>query len=212
MKMKVETKNLKLLKSNQGLISIDFLFGFLLSFAFLMIFFALAYSLTAVEVVQYIAFASSRSYMGADTSQAVQANNATSKATSLITKKFAVQLNKNYFEIGTKRGLITIRNDNSISYTKSGAAAEPEYFIGVQIPLTIHLLDFHIPFFGSTKATDAGSGFKTTVSSYLIREPSEKECRDFNDNRGAMLRALPPYSALTQDFTANIARVTDNGC
>ncbi len=208
--MKNSTANSSGIRSNRGLISIDFLFGFLMSFAFLMIFFALAYSLTIVEVVQYIAFASSRAYMGADINQSTQANNAKSKAASLIEGKFASFLGKSWFTLGTGRDYIKIRSTDMSLNSQGG----PEFFIGVEIPLTIHLLDFRIPFFGRTKATNAGQGFQTQVSSYLIREPTEKECLDFNSNRANLLinNTVSTGFGSISSFLGSYIRITDNGC
>ncbi len=196
--------------SNHGLISIDFLFGFLLSFAFLIVFFALAYSLTIVEVVQYIAFASSRTYMAADIDMNAQKANAQAKAESLIKGKFAQYMGPSWFAIGSGANLIkTIANDSSVN-----AKGGPEYFVGVQIPLTIRLLDFRIPFFGRTKATNAGEGFQTQVSSYLIREPTERECLEFNANRATLLMNSTPGAGFNSipNFLGSYARISDNGC
>lgn len=207
--MKTERKLFSGIRSNRGLISVDFLFGFLLSFAFLMVFFALAYSLTIVEIVQYVAFASSRTYIGADVDKLAQEKSAQLKATNLVGVKFASFMKKSWFEVGgsNKAILKIISSDMSL-----GADGNPQYRIGVQIPLTIHLLDFHIPFFGSTKTTDSGEGFKTMISSYLIREPTQNECLQFNDNRGNLLKTFPPYSALPDFISSSVRRISDNGC
>ncbi len=200
--MRPQIKNFRNLESNQGLISIDFLFGFLLSFAFLMVFFALAYSLTIVEVVQYIAFASSRTYMGADVSPGVQKTNAIDKATSLAgVNKFGGFVSQNWFKMGAVQ---VLQND----------ASGVEYFIGVQIPLTIKLLDFKIPFFGTTKTTNSGEGFQTVISSYLIREPTETECLSFNKNRAALLinTASDAHYGSLPNFAGSYVRISDNGC
>lgn len=199
-----QIKNFKALESNQGLISIDFLFGFLLSFAFLMVFFALAYSLTIVEVVQYIAFASSRTYMSADVSAAAQKTNAQAKATNLLGAKFGGYVSQNWFHVGSGTDPIKVQ-----AVDPSGGT---EFFIGVQIPLTIHLLDFRIPFFGSTKATNSGEGFQTVISSYLIREPTEQECLSFNANRATLLININPLYGTLPNFLGAYARITDNGC
>ena len=208
--MKIETKHFKGFRSNEGLISLDFLFGFLLSFAFLMVFFALAYSLTIVEVVQYVAFASSRTYMGADINEGAQEKSANAKATNLVTKKFSSFLNSDWFQVGNGPTILKIiKSDSGMD---SGTPPRPTYNIGVRIPLTIHLLDFRVPFFGRTKTTDAGNGFQTIVSSYLIREPTQDECLKFNDARGSLLKALAPYSNLTSFSPGSVIRITDNGC
>ncbi len=208
--LRIETKNFKGVRSSDGLISLDFLFGFLLSFAFLMVFFALAYSLTIVEVVQYVAFASSRTYMGADISESAQEISANAKAKSLVKKKFSSFLNADWFQVGSGQTIVKIlKNDMSFNTEPN---PQPNFNIGVQISLTIHLLDFRVPFFGRTKTTDAGDGFKTMISSYLIREPTQDECLKFNDARGTLLKALPPYSNLTSFSPGSVMRITDNGC
>lgn len=197
MKCMTKAKPKSSVKSNAGLITLDFLFGFLLSFAFLMIFFALAYSLTIVEVVQYIAFAGSRTFMAADINISAQKSNANAKVASLTTdaNKFAKNLNKNWFVVGK---LTTLESDKSAA----------EFNIGVQIPLTIKLLDFKVPFFGQTKVTNSGQGFDTQLSSYLIREPTEKECNDFNDARPLNMQTKAAYDPR---LFKNYYRISDNG-
>ncbi len=207
---KLRLQNSNLLQSNSGLISLDFLFGFLLSFAFIMIFFALAYSLTVVEIVQYVAFASSRTFMSADISTGTQTANAQAKAASLVENKLAKFLNQNWFTIGVGRNLIkVVVSDSSVN-----AKGSPEFFMGVEIPLTIRLLDFRIPFFGRTKTTNAGEGFKTQVSSYLIREPTQTECLAFNGNRATLLRNKTVNTGydMIPNFINSYVRISDNGC
>jgi uncharacterized membrane protein len=202
MKNVAQEKQVSLLRSNSGLISIDFIFGFLLSFAFLMIFFALAYSLTIVEVVQYIAFASSRTYMASDVSDVEQTTNAQAKANKLKAL-FLKHMDNSWFVMGSENGAV-------LQIAKTDPDAK-EFAIGVHIPLTLKLLDFKIPFFGSTKLTNPGQGFQTTLSSYLITEPTEKEINLFNDKRYEQIVKKAVDGHYDPALNSKVFRISDNG-
>lgn len=197
-----QAKALAILKSNSGLISIDFLFGFLLSFAFLMIFFALAYSLTIVEVVQYVAYASSRTYMASDANDSEQKKNALAKADNL--KALLIKhMDTAWFVMGAPNGPVL-----QISKTDPDPK---EFAIGVHIPLTLKLIDFKVPFFGSTKLTNPGQGFQTSLSSYLITEPTEKEINLFNDKCYEQIVKKAVDGHYDPALSSKVFRISDNG-
>ena len=56
-----------------------------------------------------------------------------------------------------------------------------DIFEGVWFSLVVKILDFHVPFLGSTG--DEESGFSTQVRAFLGREVTQKECQKFNQDR-----------------------------
>lgn len=173
-------------KSESGFMTIDFLFGLLLSIAFVMVFLALSYSLAVVEITQYASFSIARTYMASHSSTAAQNKQALKKYAQLQTSLSQI-FKSDLFGIGQPKFL-----------TSSGK----EYTTGVQIPIQLKMLNMNIPFFGSTSD---GTDFNSMITTYLIREPTEKECLDFNDNRAALIGA--------QSYPMKkYIRVSDNGC
>src|SRR5690606_38944278 len=119
-----------------------------------------------------------------------------------------------WFEVATPP-MVGKVSDVITPYTQP--AGSPNKFIGVATQFTARMLDFEIPFYGSTapEGDGTGSGFKTIIGSYLGRDPTTVECTAFISNRWKAIRRLPvsggaPYTTSTSD--TGYFMYADNGC
>lgn len=206
-----------MIRSQRGFILPDFIFAIILTSAMSVLLFSISYSLVVVEVTQYVSFATSRAHMAGNKDPEQQKEKARRKYESLVTGRgeIASLYSNGWFEVAKRDG-IDIRggataDGRTFSDDLAGGSDLPtrNWFIGVSVPLTIRLMNFRFPLLGRT-AEENEDGFKTRLNTMLIRDPSEKECRDFMDARGEFLRQLP--SAQVFYDPGAYVPLEDNGC
>lgn len=201
--------SLQMIGNERGIITLDFIFALTLAFGFSMVFFALSITLAMVEITQYVAFATARSYSGAHESQSQQVD--------LGHKKFDEIMNypvfKNFYGLDWIKISPPQLADFNDDYPQgSGGMPDSATFTGARIHFQAKILNFRVPFLGQT-ATDTKTGH-ADIAAYLIREVSTEECRErFNRVRYQRLKQInsggaTPYAATT----GNAIVVTDNGC
>ena len=203
------------MKNQRGMITVDFLFAFVLVMGFGAILFALSMTLTVAEVTQYITFAAARNYMAANITPVLQEQKALLKYRELLGNPNLVQLYTNgWFEVDANPAVGDISQYIS-GYQQPGTT--PNKFWGVGTTFIARMLEFQIPFYGSTNVNGDGRGssFSTFLGSYLGREITTVECLNFTSQRWNALRNIPvaggmaPYS-LAKDGGYKV--YDDNGC
>lgn len=202
-------------RRQQGFIVADFIFSMTLAAGMGILLFSLSYSLAVVEVTQYVSFSVARAQVGSNKSPDEQAKKAQDKYVQYASGKGAIGMlyQGDWFKLG-KTEKLDIRsgqtgNGKTFSEDLAGGADKRPWFIGVSFPLTIGLLKFKFPFLGDT-APDSDGGLATKINTMLIREPSERECKDFMEQRRSALKALPSGQ---QFFDTNAYfPMEDNGC
>lgn len=198
------TKKHILLKSEKATISVDFLFSFLIVMGLTYLILALSFTLSFIEVTQYITFSTARSYYASHKSKKEQLQQAENKYKQLV-NNLAWQhfFNKiSWFKIDPAEGII---KNNDAQYT-SQAQGQSEMFTGASTSFVSKLLAFNLPLIGSTEGDeDEERGFKTKISSFLGRAPTISECKEFQKRRNQLLKA---------DCTGctDIHIIADNGC
>lgn len=203
------------LKNEKGIITLDFLFAFTLVMGFSALFFALSLTLTVVEITQYITFAAARNFSASHINPQAQQALANAKFDELANHEvFETFYSNGWFEVATPP-MVGIMSDIVPAYQQP--ADKPDTFVGVATRFTARILDFEIPFYGSTAPDGDGSGdgFTTIIGSYLGRDPTAEECTSFVSNRWKAIRRLPvsgasPYTTSTTDN--NYYMYADNGC
>ncbi len=203
-------------QSEKGIITIDFLFAFVLVMGFAALMFSLALSLTVAEITQYITFASARNYQASHITASTQEQLAKEKFVQLTTNKvFGPLYSNGWFEISN------LPNVGDISQIfpeyQPANASDPNLFWGVNTIFIARMLDFRIPFYGSTTSDGDGSGdgFTTFIGSYLGREVTTNECINFSRLRWNFIRTLSSGGSVgyTSNTTENgYVTFTDNGC
>lgn len=195
-----------ILNSQKAMISVDFLFSFLIVMGLTYLILALALSLSFVELTQYISFSTARSYYAANKNQTLQRQQAEQKYRSLVAHDAWAHFFKklSWFKIDSADSVIKNRD----SYFNNQFEGQPELFTGASTKFTTKLLAFNIPFIGSTAPEeDEDPGFTTKISSYLGREPNAEECRNFNRERIKILKSLCRNCDNFKAFS-----IADNGC
>ena len=187
---------------------------------FVSLLFALTLTLSVVEVTQYITYASARNYYASHLSPGHQAQQANKKYQALTQNDvFGPLLQNGWFEVQETPSIGDAGQQIS-DYEQPGGANgyKKRLFSGVKTIFNAKMLDFQIPFFGSTTNMQTeSSGFKTTIGSYLGREPSIRECRsNFVEDRWRKIRqnlsvsGAAGYKTHTSD--SGYYPISDNGC
>jgi hypothetical protein len=201
--------------NQKGLITVDFLFALVLILGFASLMFVLSFSLSMASITQYITFAASRNYFAAHLDQDLQQARAKAKYQELIGNPVFKPLYANGWYLIDAEPRIGDHLQFKPEYEE--AAGGTNKFWGVGTSFTAKVLDFRIPFFGSTNPDGDGSGegFKTYIGSYLGREPTSAECIDFTAARWDAIRGLSvsggaAYSTGTS--ASGYFPMTDDGC
>lgn len=193
-----------ILKDEAGVLTLDFIFAFCLTFALSLILFALSFSLATFEITQYVTFAVARNYAAGHESEGFQKKLATDKF-NYLTKEDRVisSLYKGgWFTIDQAK--VMIGNMNA-DYNDAGYGK----FTGARLELNAKVLEFRAPMLGKTFEDE--DGFKSNFASFLVRAPSRDECvKNFTEKRYENILKLDPAYSGAQ--AKNAAVITDNGC
>lgn len=215
MKYQMPTHFRRKLNDQTGLIVADFVFSIVLASAMGIILFAMSYTLAVVEVTQYISYSVARAGMAGNKSPDEQEKKARAKYTQLITGKGAVGTlyGTAWFTAGGVDKLDVRQgptgNGAMFSNDLGGGSDKRNWFMGVSVPLTVGILKINLPLIGDT-APDSEDGLETSLNTMLIRDPSEKECKDFMEQRRQALKNLPSGAQFYEP--ASYIGVEDNGC
>lgn len=189
-----------LLKNEKGLLTLDFIFAFIIIFGFVGILFSFAMTFSIVEAVQYVSFASARNYFLAHLDEERQKERADEKYDELTTSQALSPFFSNgWFEVKKSSN----HNFNDVYEPGPGY----EVFVGVRVSFKAPILYKRVPLLGTTASNP--DGFIANVQSFLMREPTFKECRSFVSKRAESLKRL------NYNFPANRANeniMMDNGC
>lgn len=193
----------------RGFITLDFLFAFVLVMGLAGLLFSVTITLTTVEITQYMTYASARNYLVSHKSEDKQRELASEKFAQLFSHPVVLPLFSNgWFKLDIP--FVGINNDYQTH------PIETYLFRGTNVSLTANMLDFNIPFFGSTSSdkTEDG-GFRTTVGSYLGMEVPIDNCVQFTQFRWTWIKTLDSvYSGGTYPANSegSYRLITDNGC
>lgn len=200
-----------MIRNERGLITTDFLFAMVLIMGLSAMLFVLTFTLSLASLTQYITFASARNYVVAHLDQETQTARAVAKYKELISHPVFKPLYSNgWFKVDAEPNV----GDHAEIRPEFNEAANPSnQFWGVGTSFTAAVLEFRIPFFGSTQPDGDGSGegFKAYLGSYLGREPSADECHQFTAARWNAIRSLTASYGSGTD-TSGYFPQTDDGC
>lgn len=197
-------------KSNQsGFVVVDFLFAMFVSFGLIVILMSMMFTLSIVEVGQYIAFSASRAQSAGHVSMNEQKLMAYNKYKELTSNKnLKTFFSNGWFEI-SKPEQIEIKSGNGDSFDREfGDEAEFAPFIGVRFDLKAHVLNIKFPMLGSQD----DDNFSLKLSSFLIREPSSEECQKFMEDRYQGIMDLDSRFNTVKDSSNKYVPMEDNGC
>ncbi len=189
------------LKNENGILTVDFIFASMLIFSLSAVIFSFGMTLSVVEVVQYMSYAAARNYSLAHLNENEQQTRGQQKYQELASNPiFESMVDYGWFEVSD----VTLGNFNS-EYNPD-SSYESDNFVGAQIRFSAPILYKRIPMVGSTGSDS--QAFQTNVNSFLAREPTFQECRDFMDQRGQQLTNLRSYPIQLDQVSV----MMDNGC
>lgn len=196
-----------MIHNQRGSLTIDFLFATVLVMGVSGLLFALCFTLTVVEISQYIAFSTSRVYLSSHFNPETQKSMAEEKFNQLI-------YDTPWKVLFKKDGWFTLKYINTGDFREeypriSSDEHDSDRFWGTMLEIQSKVLDFKIPFYGSTNPED--NAFKAKITSFLGRESTAEECVDFHVQRFEEIKKL------NNKFGTNVPNKPvesfyDNGC
>lgn len=212
-------------KSEAGFIIADFLFSFVLVIGIGIFIFVLTFSLATIEISQYIVWSASRTYASANVDEPKA-----KIAAQLKFKNLSEQFPKltgagepsPWFKLDDFKAQDHQQETNFVKYVadssdrlnRDGNLERRQPWTGASATIYLKLFStMKIPFFGpvTDNPDSPDSPFKFRVYSFIIRNPSFKECSDFYKSRFSNgIQQLDSFSSLGVESSDYM--VEDNGC
>lgn len=203
------------IRDQRGIITVDFMFSIVLILGFASLLFVLTFTLSIASVTQYVTYATAHNYSTAHIDLKAQEARGQMKYLELLGNPVLKPLYTNgWYKVDAQPFLGDLTKAVPGWADATGGVNE---FWGAGTSFTAAILDFKVPFFGSTnpEGDGTGSGFKTFLSSNLGREPTEAECIQFTAARWAAIRNLQVSggASYSTGTSANgYYPMTDDGC
>ena len=208
----------------KGVLTVQFLFGFIIVSGFMVVFALLTLTLVVSEITQYITFSASRSLFLSHVDPETQIERAKKKYKSLSTDfRFFSSPDGNaqnkWFDI--KEDILP---GDGLGLNESHFVPDPpetNLFYGVWTHFQARVLDMDMLFLGKTTEQTGDDAFRVkSIGSYLGREPSQKECEDFTKERwneiskahGFNTQSIRPDGGANPDENYRSHKEPDNGC
>lgn len=201
-----------MIRNQRGIITVDFIFAMVLVLGLCGLMFAMTFTLSIASLTQYVTFAAARNYFPAHINKDQQEKRAQLKFKELLNHATFKPLFKNgWYEVDADPNV----GDQTKIITGFEAATQGvNQFWGVGTTFIARVLDFNIPFFGSSNPDGDGAGFTSYIGSYLGREPTTEECKEFIAARWENIRSLPASggAAYSTGGQGKYFPMTDDGC
>lgn len=169
----------KILSKRDGFLTIDFIFAILVSIGLSMIFFVMAFTLSAAEVAQYIAYSVGRTYSAGHVNIAEQESLARKKMTQLMSKPGMGKLfRQEWFSLGFDNPAFRSGYKGEI-YNDYRSSPDGMRLVatGTRLVFKTNLFNMKIGFLGSTNPS--GETFSAKVTGFMLRNPTQDECQQF---------------------------------
>ncbi len=174
----MQRKRPPLFATRRGSLTVQFLLGFILILSFVMLFATMTLTLAVSEITQYITYSASRALFLSAENEVKQKESAQAKYNELTAEPAFQELFKDTMFKINKPGQMGLNNDGPEGFSVNSGS--PNLFYGVWTEFTPKVLMVD-SLWGSTEK-DEGK-LKTNIGSYLGREPTVDECKNFNDKR-----------------------------
>lgn len=208
-----------MMRNERGVVTIEFIFSLVIAAGLSVVLFSVTYALSVFEITQYVVYSAARAQLGGNLDSDKQREAAINKFKQLTTGKSAIATlyNGTWFEI-VKPDALDVRggpsstNGNLFSSDLAGGSDMPNrnWFQGVSAKLNAKILNLNMPILGRTNPDDNENAFQTRLNAILIREPSQKECKDFMESRRQALSGLPSGEGFYKP--GSYVPLEDNGC
>lgn len=183
----------------KGIVTIPFLIAFVIVMFLILSFFRLTLTLTYASVVQYISYSSARRLSLGDMDKNTQISKGEEKYSQLSSELLKQSA---WFDVPASP-----QTGFNTDYVESGLEYR-NLFYGTFVPFTSNLISFRIPLL----TEDGDQGLTTTIGSYLGRDPSKEDCKNFNEEKNYHIRALLDSYGVPHNFSDADNVDSDNGC
>lgn len=166
------------MSSQSGFVTMDFLFAIVITFGMSIVLFAMTYTLSVIEVTQYMTFSAARAQAAGNKDVQSQIEEAKKRYTKLLNDPRLKSIYGNgWFEVSPVAQLDVRAGETNFAQDYPAATGTArEVYSGVRTNLNARILEINLPFLGKLGEDDS---MTLRVNSFLIREPSAQECRDF---------------------------------
>lgn len=193
---------LKTIQNSRGMISAEFLFSLVLSVGLCIVLFTLTFTLSMVEVAQYIAFSASRAHAAGHITMDKQIEMGHNKYNRLVNHKTLKALfndpNGNWFKLTgfeIRSGGISGQTFDEYKVSDGSDLSERIPQVGVRFNFVAAVLDRRLHFLGGTSENPGSDPFSARVAAMLIREPTMNECQNqIKDRYDAILDLNSGYA------------------
>ena len=203
------------MSKQSGIITIDFLISLLIASVFCTVLFVFTFTFTVVEISQYIAFSTGRSFIAGHLTPADQEKMATNKFNQFLgsngNKELLPLFKNGWYELSAPD--IRGAGESGKSFESDyGSGAKDSSYSGVRLRFNAKLLMLNFGILGST--SKSGEGFFANVTGLMIREPTTEECKkQFTlDNRYRAILDLDPRFNDYRATSDKYLEMEDNGC
>ena len=194
-------------KNNKGLLTIDFIFSFLVVWGLFMAFLLMSFTLMMSSVAQYVVFATNRSHISGHIS--------TDKQDEMGTRKFEdlIDALRPMVSTGTQSWFrFELEDPDPGPPQQLGSQNQRKYGFKINYTATV-ARETSFPIVGGPGDGSVGANFgRATVKAYMYREPTTSECLEFNEARWEKIldrfQNLPSYINGSDTFGSS----ADNGC
>lgn len=213
-----------IISNEKGILTAEFIFSIVLASMMIIILLSMTSTLSAIEIAQYFAYSTARTYTVAHVSEAKQLDLAKRKFKSLVSNpeispllgasedEGMFVLKEPEFRGGTGSTSQPTFNDTYASQNHEGFP-----FTGVRIELIVNVLKKNYPMLGKTYS-DSENAFSTYLTAFIFREPTREECLEnmkiqrYNLILGLDTRFSNLGASGIHKYSEREATVEDNGC
>ncbi len=206
-------KKNKKFSEQSGIATVDFIFSMVMMVGMGILLFSLSYTLVAIEVSQYVAFATARSHSAAHLTIAENRSMAERKFKTLTAgadETLASFFNNGWFELKLNPTDLRSGGATGTDFGKEYSMTDGDKMVmhGVRLQLSAKIMNKKLPLIGSTSEDD--EAYQANITSFLIREASQQECRQWFVDRKNALRNI--FDRVQGQDMNGYFEVEDNGC
>lgn len=197
--------------SQTGFVTMDFIFAVVITFGMSIVLFGMTYTLSVIEVTQYVTYSAARAQAAGNKDKDAQVEEARNRYTKLLKDpRIGSTYSTGWFEISPVAQLDVRSGETNFGQDYPTTGVEREVYAGVRTNLHARILEMKLPLLGQLAEEDS---MTLRVNSFLIREPSAQECRDFMRQKADAVWNLDGgrFSSFRPPSTPNQVW-EDNGC
>jgi hypothetical protein len=201
------------LSEQNGFATTEFLFAVIIAFGMTLITFSMTFTLSVVELAQYVVFSSARAHAAANFDVDAQKKEAQLRFDQLVNNAGLRPLlgKPDGFFTFSKSSDLDIRSGDGKNFESDYTTTSRNSMQGVRATFVANILETNWPLIGKISPEDGG--FSSRVTAVVIREPSQKECLDYMSERNEVLWTFDGNNRFAPFRKTDLPPAwEDNGC